>query len=178
MGRPKSMVRLYALTRHLALEVRVCIYIHASVGCSSLVQRAPSLMRLPSACPPLFAVMPQGYPKPFYSVGPAAQCEERFGLGLADVIAASKTRVCDMPGGGGDPALQSSMDCYPFVQPHNRHRDQPWDNFCVARNFVVDFSKVPLASCPTIHNLHTMCFLITRAQLMTFLRCPSVCPLS
>lgn len=34
------------------------------------------------------------------------------------------------------------MTCYPFKQPHKKNRDRPWDNFCVAHNFVVDFSKV------------------------------------
>lgn len=72
-------------------------------------------------------------------MGPTADCEERFGLGLAGVIRKTATTVCETP---EDAPLPSSMTCYPFKQPHKKNRDRPWDNFCVAHNFVVDFSKV------------------------------------
>ena len=80
----------------------------------------------------------QSYPAPYHNFGSNQECDARFGLGLADVIARTKVTVCKSE---EDEAIQSSMDCYPHQHQHKKGSGR-WDMFCVAHNFVVDFGKV------------------------------------
>ena len=60
-----------------------------------------------------------------------AACEKRFGLSLIDDWRRHAETWCD----GGD----SKLVCYPYEQAHKMGRK---DMFCVATNFIVDFSKI------------------------------------
>jgi hypothetical protein len=82
-----------------------------------------------------------GVGSPIHNFGVTADCDARFGLELADTIAAARKTVCSTEGARDTP-LPSSMECFPFQHKHKKNRDRPWDNFCVAKNFFIDFSKV------------------------------------
>lgn len=84
------------------------------------------------------------YPKPFHMMNQEADCDDRFGLGLADIMASKKVTICEEDG-NNKALLPSSMECYPHNPPHKSNRDRPWDMFCVAYNFFIDFSKVKLS---------------------------------
>ena len=69
-------------------------------------------------------------------------CEMRYGLSLADEWRGTEETWCQtetkMPG------KASSLKCYPYQQQHRAEQGKGKDVFCVAENFVVDFSLVRL----------------------------------
>lgn len=60
-------------------------------------------------------------------------CESQYGIDLIKGWQDAEELWCSSP--------TSSLKCYPFRQIHKR-QSRIVDNFCVAENFVVDFSKV------------------------------------
>lgn len=69
-------------------------------------------------------------------------CEDRFGLSLVSkwrenrqIWCADSSRYKDTRGG-------SELVCYRYHQHHKKREGQGVDVFCVAKNFVIDFSKV------------------------------------
>jgi hypothetical protein len=60
-------------------------------------------------------------------------CETRYGFNLPTNWRNAEELWCSSP--------SSSLKCYPFRQPH-KEESNVYDNFCVAENFIVDFSKV------------------------------------
>lgn len=69
-------------------------------------------------------------------------CEMRYGLSLADEWRGTEETWCqsetNMPG------KVSSLKCYPYQQQHRAEQGKGKDVFCVAENFVIDFSLVRL----------------------------------
>lgn len=69
------------------------------------------------------------------------ECESRYGLHIAHEWRATEEDWCK-------PNLQNSkpatLKCYPFQQKHRAEQGKGKDTFCVAENFVLDFSLVNL----------------------------------
>lgn len=63
-------------------------------------------------------------------------CEARYGLPLVDKWRQSRQTWCS------NPSTQSKLECYPYHQVHKKLNGQGMDMFCVAYDFLVDFSKV------------------------------------
>lgn len=72
------------------------------------------------------------------------ECEARYGIALADLWRDSEQIWCEeLP--ESKVRHPSSLKCYPYMQEHCKVLDfNKEDIFCVAENFVMDFSKVNL----------------------------------
>lgn len=73
------------------------------------------------------------------------ECENRYGLPLIDFWKAKKQTWCvnnqpirDIEGN----EITSELICYPYHQQHKKLSHDREDMFCVAKNVVIDFSKV------------------------------------
>lgn len=64
------------------------------------------------------------------------ECENRYGLYLADLWRKSKQTWCV------DSSKQSTLECYPYHQQHKKLDGRGPDLICEAKNFLIDFSKV------------------------------------
>jgi hypothetical protein len=67
------------------------------------------------------------------------QCELRFGLSLVGAWRQIKQSWCQS---SSSQMPRVELRCYPYHQEHKKLDGRGPDNFCVATNFVVDFSKV------------------------------------
>jgi hypothetical protein len=68
-------------------------------------------------------------------------CEERFGLTLVSKWRENRQVWCEDKSHYKD-KFSSELVCYRYHQHHKKREGQGLDMFCVATNFVVDFSKV------------------------------------
>lgn len=64
------------------------------------------------------------------------ECENRYGLFLADLWRKNKQTWCI------DSSKQSTLECYPYHQQHKKLDGRGPDLICEAKNFLIDFSKV------------------------------------
>ena len=62
-------------------------------------------------------------------------CETRFGLELINKWRNSKEIWCENE---PDSKIETSLECYPYKQQHKSDKDM----FCIATNFIIDFSKI------------------------------------
>lgn len=67
------------------------------------------------------------------------ECESRYGLQLADEWRRSEEVWCQPK---EESPKAASLKCYPYQQKHRLDRGKGKDMFCVAENFVIDFSLV------------------------------------
>lgn len=68
------------------------------------------------------------------------ECEMRYGLSLADEWRGTEETWCQSE--TNIPGKVSSLKCYPYQQQHRAEQGKGKDVFCVAENFVIDFSLV------------------------------------
>lgn len=68
-------------------------------------------------------------------------CEERFGLSLVGKWQENRQVWCQDDSASKD-SRPSELVCYRYHQHHKKREGQGPDMFCVATNFVIDFSKV------------------------------------
>lgn len=67
------------------------------------------------------------------------ECESRYGLQLADDWRRTEEVWCQPK---EESPKAASLKCYPYQQKHRLDRGKGKDMFCVAENFVIDFSMV------------------------------------
>jgi hypothetical protein len=67
-------------------------------------------------------------------------CENRYGLKLANEWKKTAETWCE-PSEIAE-SLKSELTCYPYHQQHKKLDGRGPDMFCVATNFIIDFSKV------------------------------------
>lgn len=73
------------------------------------------------------------------------ECESRYGLQLVNQWRNSEELWCSTK--DKRPGKSSSLKCYPFQQKHRAEVGKGKDMFCVAENFIIDFSLVRQPHC-------------------------------
>lgn len=66
-------------------------------------------------------------------------CESRYGSPIVSEWQSTEEIWCDSL---KTDLIKSSLKCYPFQQKHRKEQGKGQDVFCVAENFVIDFSLV------------------------------------
>jgi hypothetical protein len=69
------------------------------------------------------------------------ECEQRYGLSLAENWAKNRQIWCEDPNKSSKEDA-SELICYPYHQVHKKKDGRGPDLFCIAKNFVIDFSKI------------------------------------
>lgn len=69
------------------------------------------------------------------------ECEKRYGYQLVSEWESTEEEWC-APLKSNLREKQASLKCYPYQQKHRLEQGKGKDSFCVAENFVVDFSAV------------------------------------
>ena len=70
-------------------------------------------------------------------------CERRFGINLIDKWKQSEETWCSSSSNNSnDKNMKSELKCYPYHQEHKKLDGRGPDMFCVASNFIMDFSKI------------------------------------